>query len=143
MIDIAASDTPRWVRRLDEYGRMLELFARTDALRAQRGLSEAEEAGLVQFFELSVDLGWKTMAGWLAAEGVTLRPVSPLNVVREAARLALIDDPDSWADAIERRNVIAHTYDQAAFRALIADAGSRFLPSLRRAHQALLAVAEA
>ena len=122
----------RWRQRLDEFGRTLDLLTRTDAIRLERPLTEAEEAGLVQFFELAVELGWKTMALWMRTEGVELRNLSPLNVIREAAKIKLIDAADVWSLAVERRNIMAHTYDPDAFRALISDAVDRFLPQLEQ-----------
>lgn len=121
---------------------MLDLFARTDATRRERPLNEAEEAGLVQFFELSVELGWKTLGLWLQAEGVDVTNASPLPILREAAKLGMIEDTDAWSVAIERRNRISHTYDPDEFRVLVEDAGERFLPSLQRARRRLEEVAK-
>jgi hypothetical protein len=50
--------------------------------------------------------------------------------LRAAFRAGLIEDGDLWAEAIRRRNIMAHVYDVAAFRALIADAGARYFPAL-------------
>lgn len=119
---------------------MVDLFARTDALRRDRPLSEAEEGGLVQFFELAVELGWKTMAAYLRHRKVTMRGGFPLDVIREAMRYGLIQNGDLWADAVDKRNVMSHTYDLAAFRALVDDAADRFLPGFT-ALRATLAVA--
>ena len=129
MADVPAE---RWLQRLDEFSRSVDLFARTSAIRSGRPLSEAEEGGLVHFFELSVELGWKTMAAYLRANGTSLPNVSPLIVIREAMRAKIILDGDIWSDAVERRNQMSHTYDPDAFRALIDDAANRFLPVLER-----------
>lgn len=109
---------------------MLDLFARTDALRRDRPLNEAEEAGLVQFFELSVELAWKTLAARLRHDGTTLPHLTPVSVFREAARTGWIDDPDLWIAAVERRNAMSHTYDLEIFSTLVADAGEMFLPAM-------------
>ena len=130
-------DLPRWRLRLGEFERMLDLFARTDALRRERPLSEAEEAGLVQFFELSVELAWKTLAARLRHDGTTLPHLTPVSVFREAARTGWVDDPDLWIEAVERRNAMSHTYDLAVFRTLVADAGETFLPAMMRLRDSL------
>lgn len=108
---------------------MVDLFTRTAAIAQTRPLSEAEEGGLVQFFEMSVELGWKTMAAYLQHRRIVLRGGSPLDVIREAMRYGLIDDGDLWIDAVDRRNAMSHTYDLPAFRALIEDAANRFTPA--------------
>ena len=131
MIDEADPEPPRWQLRLREFGRMLDLFERTDATRRKRPLNEAEEAGLVQFFEMSVELAWKTMGLWLREQGSRLASGSPLPIIRDAAKMGLIDEADVWSVAVERRNRMSHTYDRDEFRLLIEDAGDRFLPPLK------------
>lgn len=131
----------RWHQRFEEFGRFLDLFARTEAARKERGLNEAEEAGLVQFFEMSVELAWKTVGLWLRSQGAGKSIGSPLPIIREAATFGLIDETDLWSAAIERRNRMSHTYDPDAFRVLIEDAGERFLPQLRALHDKLSALA--
>ena len=131
----------RWLQRLRDFEKFLALFERTEATRRERGLNEAEEAGLVQFFEMTVEAGWKALGAFMDAEGVRLSNSSPLPVIREAAKLGLIDNADIWSVAVERRNRMSHTYDPDAFRVLIEDAGERFLPALRTLHQKLTAAA--
>ncbi|HEX8418837.1 MAG TPA: nucleotidyltransferase substrate binding protein [Sphingomonas sp.] len=125
-----SGDIPRWRRRLDEFGRMADLLARTEKIQADRPLTEAEEAGTVQFFEMSVELAWKTLALRTRESGVLLHIMSPVPIFREAARLGFIDDPDRWMEAVERRNIMSRTYDPAAYRLLIADIGTTFLPMI-------------
>ncbi|MCP3735987.1 nucleotidyltransferase substrate binding protein [Sphingomonas sp. RP10(2022)] len=128
----ADGDIPRWTRRRDEFGRMVDLLERTDAIRRDRELTEAEEAGMVQFFEMSVELAWKTLALLMRHDGVSLPAMAPVPVFREAARLGYVDRPDDWMAAVERRNLMSHTYDPAAFRLLVADIGVMFLPLMAR-----------
>ncbi|WP_445193574.1 HI0074 family nucleotidyltransferase substrate-binding subunit [Sphingomonas sp. Tas61C01] len=131
------ADIPRWTRRRDEFGRMVDLLARTEMIQADRPLTEAEEAGMVQFFEMSVELAWKTLALQMRESGVLLHVMSPVPIFREAARLGFIDDPDLWMEAVERRNIMSHTYDAAAYRLLIADIGATFLPMIIGLRQTL------
>ncbi len=131
MIEGAPEPPPRWVLRLRDFGRFLDLFAHTEATRQQRALNEAEEAGLVQFFQLSLQYGLQTLGMWLRANGTTLQTFAPLPIIREAAKVGLISDADVWSSAVERRNRMAHTYDPDGFRILVDDAGARFLPHLQ------------
>lgn len=125
-MDIADAATPRWVQRFSEFQRALALLRATDAIRSERHLTEAEEAGLIQFFNLVVELGWKSMGLRLRAEGVDVL-ASPMPTIREAMRTGLIADGDGWAAAVERRNRMAHVYDPATFAALVVDIPGRFL----------------
>lgn len=123
-------ETPRWHLRFDQYRRALALFGAIDAKRRERSLSDAEKAGLVQFFNLTVELGWKTLATLLRSQYVDVA-MTPMHVVRAAMEVNLIVDGDRWADAVERRNLMVHVYDIRAFDALVAEAGDLFLPLFR------------
>lgn len=127
----------RWRERLAEFAQMLELVQQTIAIRDARPLTLAEQAGLVKFFDMSIEFGWKTLALWLRAAGAEVRVPTPLNVIREAARLKIIEDGDLWSRAVERRNVLAHTYDPEAFGDLVADIGEVYLPHLIKARDTL------
>lgn len=122
-------DTPRWHQRFDQFLRMLALLKAIAAEGRDRPLSDAEKAGLVQFFEIAVELGWKTLGDLLRSQLANV-PMSPLPVIRAAFAADLIDNADLWMDAIERRNIMSHAYDASAFDQLVADAGERFIPVL-------------
>jgi len=39
--------------------------------------------------------------------------LAPKLVIREAARLKIIEDPESWIHFIDQRNLSSHTYKEA------------------------------
>ena len=43
---------------------------------------------------------------------IICRFISPKNCFREAAKLDLTENPEDWFDYLEKRNLIAHTYNQ-------------------------------
>ena len=106
---------------------MLALFKAIDAERRERSLSDAEKAGLVKFFDLTVELGWKTMGTYLQSQLANLAMV-PMPVIRAAFEVSLISDGDAWAEAVEQRNIMTHVYDASTFDALVARAGDDFMP---------------
>jgi len=59
-------------------------------------------------FEIAVEYGWRHLKRSVEEEG--LEAPSPKTAVREAARINLIKDPQTWLDAIEARNASVHDY---------------------------------
>lgn len=110
------------VRRLDS----------TVALLRQRSLTELEQAGLIQQFEISWELGWKTARDFLADGGSPVQTPTAANVIRGAFNISLIDDGDGWIAAMKARNAMAHVYDPTAFEAIGEAIVVRFAPLLHR-----------
>jgi nucleotidyltransferase substrate binding protein (TIGR01987 family) len=73
-------------------------------------LNEIEKAGLIQFFEVGFELAWKVMKDYLVAEGYEVK--SPRESIKQAFQYGLIDDGSLWLEALEKRNLSAHTYDE-------------------------------
>ena len=72
--------------------------------------NELERDGVIQRFEYTYELVWKTLQKIIAYKGVVAN--SPRDVFREAARLGIIDDPIEWFDFLKARNLTTHTYNQ-------------------------------
>ena len=64
----------------------------------------------LQRFEFTFELSWKTMQAYIRDQGLDC--LSPKSCIREAARLGLIENPKTWLEFLEARNLIAHTYNQ-------------------------------
>ena len=73
--------------------------------------------GLVQRFEYTLELAWKTLKDRLESDGAKIKPiVTPRNVIRAAYESGLIDDGRAWMDMLEDRNRMSHEYDREAFK---------------------------
>ena len=98
--------------RLFKFQSALGALGRVIDLAKQRPLSEAEQGGLIQFFELSWDVGWKVLRDALVNQGVLLEVVAPLPVIRAAFSANIINDGDGWVLATKARNMLSHMYDE-------------------------------
>ncbi len=96
----------RWRQRFHNFQRT---FGQLSNAVAKEELNDLERAGLIQFFEFSFELGWKTLKDYLNHQRVDVK--YPRDVVKEAFRLELISD-GVWIDILEKRNLMAHTYDE-------------------------------
>ncbi|SHJ87022.1 nucleotidyltransferase substrate binding protein, HI0074 family [Geosporobacter subterraneus DSM 17957] len=73
-------------------------------------LNKFEVQGLIQCFEYTFELAWKTMKDYLEQEGFEVK--SPRATIQIAFQIQLVTDGHGWIDALEKRNLMAHTYDE-------------------------------
>lgn len=71
--------------------------------------SNLEKEGIIQRFEVLIELCQKVIKDFLESEGFT--PKSPKECIRQAYTYGLINTPEEWLEALERRNITSHTYD--------------------------------
>ena len=67
--------------------------------------------GLIQRFEFTYELAWKSAKAKLEEQGVT-ETNSPKSVFRELYQLKWIDDEQIWLELIKDRNLTSHVYDE-------------------------------
>jgi len=69
--------------------------------------------GVIQRFEISMDLSWKTTMRVLReVYGVQSSNVlTKKDIFRQAAKYQLLDDPEAWFGHYEARNDTSHIYD--------------------------------
>jgi nucleotidyltransferase substrate binding protein (TIGR01987 family) len=70
-----------------------------------------QRAGMIQFFEMSFELAWKTLQDYLQYQGV-LEIKTPRAVIKKAFEVGLIRDGETWLRALEDRNLTSHTYNE-------------------------------
>lgn len=68
--------------------------------------------GLIQRFEFTFELAWKSLKEYLEDQGMVLTIVSPRSVLKEAYATGIIDNPDIWNEAVDSRNLMSHIYDE-------------------------------
>ena len=69
-----------------------------------------EEAGIIQVFEFTFELAWKTMKDLLELDGFS--PKTPRDVIKLAFQIEWLKDGEIWLEALENRNLMAHSYDE-------------------------------
>ena len=120
----------RWAYRLDAYRRACGQLAQAVATARARDLSELERGGVVQAFEFTIELGWKLLKDVLQANGLSISPVLPTNVVRAAFEAEIIEDGDAWMAAVKLRNKLSHVYSEEVVVAAVPQIVDRFGPVL-------------
>ncbi len=102
----------RWQQRFNNYTKALAQLREAVALAQQRPLSKLEQQGLIQGFEFTHELAWKTLKDFLENRGVQDLYGSK-DVTRHAFKVGLIEKGQVWMDMIQSRNLTSHTYNEA------------------------------
>ena len=96
--------------------------------------SALEQEGIVQRFEYTFELGWKTLKDYLEFSGVALSEATPRKVIKECAALGIFNeagiDGDTYLRMMLARNALSHTYDFDRFAYVIAQIKSDYLREL-------------
>src|SRR5690554_1958308 len=97
----------RWKQRFSNFKKAQKQL--TEFIEKEE-LNKFEIQGLIQCFEYTFELAWKTMKDYLEQEGFTVK--SPRSTIKTAFQIQLISDGHTWINALEKRNLMAHTYDE-------------------------------
>ncbi len=99
----------RWKQRLQNLTKAEQRLSRACA---QDSYNELELAGLVQTFEFSFELTWKTLKDLLEFEGFDA--ASPRSVIRTSLQAKHINATqcETLLSALIKRNLLTHTYDE-------------------------------
>lgn len=87
--------------------------------------------GLIQRFEFTVELAWKSAKEFLEDQGAVITYAAPRAVLKEAYAAGLIDQPDTWNDILTARNVTSHIYSEDEATRVAMQICDSFLPVLR------------
>lgn len=102
----------RWLQRFDNYQRALSALQEAVELSQQRSLSKLEQQGLIQGFEFTHELAWKTLKDFLDYRGVS-GVIGSRDAAKIAFREGLVVDGEIWMEMLKSRNLTSHTYVEA------------------------------
>lgn len=122
----------RWKQRFENFNKSYILL---DKYSKKEELSELEQAGIIQFFEMTFELAWKVLKDYLEAEGYIVK--SPRETIKQAFQIQLINDGHIWMEALAVRNLTTHTYDEKLVNKLINDIINIYFPELKLLHDKL------
>ncbi|MDC3424590.1 nucleotidyltransferase substrate binding protein [Aquibacillus sp. 3ASR75-11] len=123
----------RWKQRFENFEKSFKLL---EKYSEEPISTELERAGIIQFFETTFELAWKVLKDYLEAEGYVAK--SPRESIKQAFQIEIIEDGHLWMDALSKRNLTTHTYDQELSEKLMKEIQEQFLPLLRNLYDKLL-----
>lgn len=123
----------RWRQRFENFDKAYsQLHA---AILDFDKLSVLEKEGLIQRFEYTFELAWKTLKDYLESQEVEVK--FPREVIKAAFHYELIQDGEAWMDMLEKRNLLAHTYDEERFNFAVKKIKEEYYEAICQVHSML------
>ena len=122
----------RWKQRFENFNKAYILLGKYSK---ERNLSELEQAGIIQFFEMTFELAWKVLKDYLEKDGFIVK--SPREAIKQAFQNDLINDGHIWIEALDNRNLTTHTYDSELANKIVQEIVNRYFPEIKIMHDKL------
>lgn len=107
-----ANEDIRWIQRFNNYRKALARLNEAIELANERELSDLEQQGLIQGFEFTSDMGWKTLQDFIVEHGYEGEREKPVKIIIDAASRGIINE-QSWRKLYQARCKTSHSYDEA------------------------------
>jgi len=101
----------RWIQRFSNYNKALSQLENAIKIVNKRKFTDLEKQGLIQAFEYTHELAWKTLKDILNDRGNN-EIYGSKDATREAFQYGLITEGEIWMDMIKSRNNSSHTYNE-------------------------------
>lgn len=109
----------RWVQRFENYKQALSNLSETIDCIQKEGNSKIYTMALIQAFEMTFELGWKTLKDYLEYSGIMVN--TPRYSIKEAFKMNFINDGQGWIEMMEARNKTVNTYKEEFAKGLCND----------------------
>ena len=119
----------RWEQRFQNFTKSISLLNEIKELEIGK-LSLLEKEGIIQRFEFTLELAWKTLKDKIEFDGIILDRISPKMVLKEAYQAKYINNIEVWIQMINDRNLVSHTYDFETFEEIIPSIQKQYIPVL-------------
>ncbi|WP_417204699.1 nucleotidyltransferase substrate binding protein [Acetoanaerobium sticklandii] len=116
----------RWEQRFSNYKRALSQLNQAVTLMSERPLSNLEKLGIIQLFEFTHELAWKTMKDFLESKGNT-EIYGSKDASRQSFKFGLILDGEVWMHMILSRNLTSHTYNEKTVDDIIESVADEYI----------------
>lgn len=118
----------RWKQRFENLLRAYNQFK--SAVDVFDSLSTLEKEGLIQRFEYTLELSWKTIKDYLESEEVIAS--FPKEVIKSAFHYEIIDDGEVWLEMLQSRNLMSHTYDEKRFNIAVNKIKNEYFSAIKQ-----------
>lgn len=121
----------RWKQRFENFESAFMLLKEAFERDISK-MSDLEKEGVVQRFEYTFELGWKTLKDYLVYSGIVFDQITPRRVIKEAFAAKIIEDGQTWIDMLEQRKLMSHTYDRKTFDSVMCNITQRYFAALEQ-----------
>ena len=121
-------DNTRCKQRFENFRLANQNLRETVNLIKNEGLNRVYIMAIVQAFEMSFELAWKTMKDYLEYTGTIVE--NPRSTIKEAFVQDIIQDGQLWIEMMEARNKTSHTYKEEFARQIAESIIKTYMPLL-------------
>ena len=133
------SENIRWKQRFKNFEKAFNLLKTVFEEKEIEELSLLEQEGVVQRFEYTYELAWKTLKDYLEYNGsLNNIDISPRNIFKEAYSAKIIKSQDDFIDMMLSCNLLSHTYDFIKFKEIIIKIENNYLKILNELYSFFL-----
>ena len=100
---------PKEIRWKQRFQNLQPAFTQLSKGLAIETPSDIEKQGIIQSFEFTFELSWKTLKDYMESQGILAG--FPREVIKQAFHHQIILDGELWLEMMGKRNLLAHTYD--------------------------------
>ena len=122
----------RFKQRFENFQRSYQLLSHAVD---NKQTSDIERAGLIQFFEMTFELSWKTLKDYLESQGFDLK--TPKEIFKQAFQTGIIKDGHAWMEALEDRNLMTHTYNEQMSLKVVGLIKEKYYPCIKQLYEYL------
>ncbi len=120
------AQTPRWQQRLKDFEKSA---ARLKEAASKKEFSDLEKDGVIQRFEFTFELAWKTLKDYLESQGFS-GIASPKKALQKSFSMDLASDGNVWINMLEDRNRMSHPYSRAASEKIFQNIKKYYVPAI-------------
>ena len=125
----------RWSERVKDLGNAVSRLE--EAIEDSKKYKiESLKDGVIQRFEFSVELSWKTLKNYLENEGV-INITTPKQSIREAFAKEILKVPEIWIEMLNDRNLTSHIYDSSISDKIYENIVKKYFEEIKRNYEFL------
>lgn len=91
---------------------------------------DLEIDGVLQRFEFTFELAWKTLKDYMEYQGFSNKIGSPREIIQQAFKHGLIEDGETWIKMMLSRNALSHLYDENTSRKIYEEIKKQYIELL-------------
>lgn len=123
----------RWRQRFKNFDNAFNKLH--SAVLGFEDLSDLEKEGLIQRFEYTFELAWKTLKDYLESKEVDVK--FPRDVIKAAFHYEIVQEGEVWMDMLEKRNLLAHTYSEERFNLAVKKINEEYFAAITQVYSYL------
>jgi len=122
----------RWKQRFQNFEHVFIFLRKSCELEVY---DELQGAGLVQSFEFTFELAWKTLKDYLQNQGLEVQ--FPREVIKQAFTAQLIENGTLWIEMLDKRNELTHTYNEEQAKKAVRTIRNNYFPQIEQVYQVM------